>query len=124
MVVCNLGNFLKVQNNIVWITDALDIDGLSLIVNGRGKVDRLRTAYKLGRHAEAGKEHVQLVVCTAVQMRAGHDVVTRPGQACQGQILCGLARRGRKAGDATLESRNAFLKDIHGRLPIAVSATL
>ena len=122
MVMGNLGNFLKVRYNIVWITNALDIDGFRFIVNGCGKVGRLHAAYELGRHTEAGEEHAQLVVCTAVQMRAGHDIVPRPGRTGQCQILCRLARGGSEPGDATLESRNAFLKDVYGRLTFAVLA--
>lgn len=92
MIVGNLGNFLKVGNNVVRVAYALDIDSPRLIINRSGKFFRLSTADKPSRHSEPGKKHVQLIIRAPIQMRTGHDVITRPCEVGNGQELRGLAR--------------------------------
>lgn len=68
VVVGNLGNGLEIGNEVVWITDALNIDGLGVLVDGGSKILWLDALDELGLDVEAREEHAELVVCATIQM--------------------------------------------------------
>lgn len=66
MVVSNLCNGLKVRDIVLRISDALDVDGLRLLVNRLGKILGLVSVHKLGVYAQSREEDLQLVVGSAI----------------------------------------------------------
>lgn len=66
MVVSNLCNGLKVRDIVLRISDALDVDGLRLLVNRLGKILGLVSVDKLGVYAQSREEDLQLVVGSAI----------------------------------------------------------
>lgn len=112
LLVRNLGNSLEVRDVVLWVPDALDVDGLGLVVNGGGDILDTVAVDELGVDAEAGEEDLELVVGAAVQQRGGDDVVASVREGVDGDELGGLARGGGKGRDAALECGDALLKDI------------
>lgn len=66
MVMCNLGNCLKVRDKEIWVANALDVNGFRILVNGRSEISWFHALNKLGCDVEAGKEAGKLGVCAAV----------------------------------------------------------
>ena len=116
LVVSDLGNSLKVGHVVARVTDALDVDGLGLVVNGGGNVLGLVAVDKLGGDAQAREEHLELVVGAAVEVGRGDNVVAGLGNSGNGDELRCLARRGGKGSNSSLESGDALLKDVVGGL--------
>jgi hypothetical protein len=113
-VVGDLGNGLKLGHVVARVADALNVDGLGLVVDGGGNVLGLVALDELGRDAEAREEHLELVVGATVQVRGRDDVVARVRQRRDGHELGGLAGRGGHGSNATLESGDSLLEDVDG----------
>lgn len=77
----NLGNGLDIRDVVSWVSNALDIDSLGLVVNGGSNVLRVLTVDELGLDAQAREEDFELVVGAAIQVRGGDDVVAGLGQS-------------------------------------------
>lgn len=121
LLVSDLGNGLKVGHIVARVTDALDVDGLGFVVNGSGNVLGLVAVDELGGDAQAGEEHLELVVGAAVEVGRGDNVVAGLGKSGNGNELGCLARRGGKGSNSSLKSSNALLKDVVGGLFARVS---
>lgn len=119
LLVGNLGNGLEIRDVVPGVADALEVDGLCLVVNGGGNVLGLVAVDKLGLDAQAGEEDLELVVGAAVEVRGGDDVVAGVGEGVDGDELGGLARGGGEGSGASLESGYPLFKDIDRRLSCA-----
>lgn len=108
----NLGNGLEVRDVVLGVTNALDVDSLSLVVNGSTNVLGLVAVDKLGLNAQAGQEDLELVVGAAVEVGGGHDVVAGVGEGIDGDELGRLAGRGGEASNTTLQGSYPLLEDI------------
>ena len=97
----DLGNGLEIGDVISRVADALDIDGLGLVVDGGGEVLGLIADDKLGLDAQTGEEDLKLVVGAAVQVGCGDDVVARVGKGGDGHELGCLPRSGGDSSDAS-----------------------
>ncbi len=64
----NLGNRLQVGDVVLGVSDALDVNGLGLVVNRSGDVFWLIAVDELCVDTEAGKENLELVVCASVEV--------------------------------------------------------
>ena len=116
MIMGNLGNGLEVWDVVLWISNALNVHGLCLVVNCRGEVLRLVSVDKLGGYAQSREEDLQLVVGSAVEVAGGHDVVSGVREGCNGHELSCLAGRGSHRRNSALQSCDSLLEDIDGRL--------
>lgn len=123
LLVRDLGNGLKVGHVVLGVSNALDVDGLGLVVDGGGDVLDAVAVDELGVDAEAGQEHLELVVGAAVQKRGGDDVVASVGEGVDGDELGGLAGGGGQGRDTTLERGDALLEDVDRRLRAVASVT-
>lgn len=112
----DLGNSLEVGNVVPRVTDALDIDGLGLFVNGSGNVLGLVAVDKFGLDTETGEEDLELVVGATVKVGGRHDVVAGVGKGVDRDELRGLARGGGEGSDTALESGYPLLEDVDGGL--------
>lgn len=112
----SLGDGLKIRYIIPRVTDAFDVDGLGAVVDGGGEVLGRVTLDELGLDAEAGQQHLELVVGAAVQVRRRDDVVAGARERRDGHELRGLAGRRRERRHAALEGCDALLEDIDRRL--------
>jgi hypothetical protein len=110
----HLGDGLELGHVVARVADALDVDGLGLVVDGGGDVLGPVAVDELGGDAEAREEHLELVVCAAVQVRRRHDVVARVRQRGDGHELRRLPGRGGHGGDTALERRDPLLEDVDG----------
>ncbi|KAB8760612.1 hypothetical protein FH972_026604 [Carpinus fangiana] len=108
------GNLLKVGHVVARVADALEVDGLGLVVDELGKVVGVVAVDKLGLDAEARQEDLELVVGAAVQVAGGDDVVAGVGEGGDGHELGRLARRGGNGGGTTLERGDALLQHVDG----------
>lgn len=96
----DLGDAFKVRHDIIRVTHALDINSTSLVINSSSIVLKLSASHKLGLDTKPGEQHVELVVCATVQMRAGHNVITSLGESGDGEELSSLTRRSGSSGNA------------------------
>lgn len=112
----HLGNGLEVGDVVPGVSDALDVDGLCLVVNGSSQVLGLVAVDKLCLDSQAREEDLELVVGAAVEVRGGHDVVAGVSEGVDGDELGGLARRGGQRSHATLESCYPLLENVDGRV--------
>jgi hypothetical protein len=112
----NLGNSLQVRNVVLGVTNALEVDGLCLVVDGSSNVLGLVAVDKLGLDAQTGEEDLELVVGAAVEVGGGDDVVAGVGQSVDGDELGGLAGGGGESSSTALESGYSLFKDIDRRL--------
>lgn len=87
----NLGNGLDIWDVISWVSNALDIDCLGLVVNSGSDVLGVLAVDELGVDAQAREEDLELVVGAAIQVRGGDDVVTGLGQSRNCDELGSLA---------------------------------
>lgn len=71
----HLGNGLEIWHVVARVADALDVDGLGLVVDGGGNLVGVVAVDKFGLDAQTGKKHFELVVCAAVQVGCRYDVV-------------------------------------------------
>jgi hypothetical protein len=110
----DLGDGLELGHVVARVADALNVDGLGLVVDGGRNVLGLVAVDELGGDAEARKQHLELVVRAAVEVGRRHDVVARVRQRRNGHELRGLPGRGSDGSHAALERRDSLLKDIDG----------
>ena len=68
MFVGDLGNSLNIRNVVPRVANALNVDGLGLVVDGGGNVLGLVAVDELGLDPEAGKEDLELVVGATVEV--------------------------------------------------------
>ena len=108
----NLSNCFEIRYVVLGIADALNVDGLGLVVDGGGQLLGLVAIDKLGRDAQAGEDDLELVVGAAVEVRGRDDVVAGVCEGGDGEELGGLAGGGGKGSDTALEGSDALLKDI------------
>lgn len=112
----NLGNGLEIGHVVARVADALDVDGLGLVVDSGLNVLGLVTVHKLGVDSETRQEHLELVVSASVQVGSGYNVVAGVRERVDSDELGALARRSSESCDTTLECSNALFKDINGGL--------
>jgi hypothetical protein len=111
-VVGDLGDGLELGHVVARVTDALDVDSLGLVVDGGRDGLGAVAVDELGRDAEAGEEHLELVVRAAVEVGCRDDVVAAVGKRRDGHELRGLTGGGSHRSDTALESSDSLLKDI------------
>lgn len=116
MLVGDLGNGLEIGNVVPGVTNALDVDGLGLVVDEGGNVLGLITVGELGLDAKAGEQDLELVVGATVEVGGGDNVVAGVSEGSDGDELGSLARGGGNSGDTALKSSYPLLEDIDGRL--------
>lgn len=107
-----LGDGLEVGHVVPRVADALDVDGLGVVVDGGGEVLGRVALDELGLDAEAGQQHLELVVRAAVQVRRRDDVVAGARERRDRHELRGLAGRRRERRHAALEGCDPLLEDI------------
>lgn len=112
----DLGNGLEIRHVVARVADALDVDGLGLVVDGGGNLVGVVSVDKLGLDAQTREEDLELVVGAAVQVRRGDNVVTSVCESANGDELGSLAGRGSQGSDTTFQRSYALLKDIDSRL--------
>lgn len=78
----HLHDCVKVGYVVPWVTNALEIDSLCVVVDGLFEVFRFITCDKLGLDSESGKRDLQLIVGTSVEVGRADDVVARDCQSC------------------------------------------
>jgi hypothetical protein len=115
-VVGELVNDLQVRDVVAGVADALDVDGLGLLVDGGGDVLGAVALDELGLDAQAGEEDLELVVGAAVEVGGGDNVVASVSQGVDDNELGGLAGGGSEASDTALEGRYPLLEDVDGGL--------
>lgn len=116
LLVCSLGNGLKVRNIIAGVTNRLNVDSLGTVINGRSNILRLITLDKLGSNSQAREHNLELVVGATVQVAGGDDVVSGMGEGRDGHELGCLARGGSNGSNTTFQSCNALLEDVDCRV--------
>jgi hypothetical protein len=98
------------------VADGLEVDGLRLAVDRLLELFELGAVDELEVDAVLGQRVLEEVVCAAVQRRAGDDVVAGTGQVEDRESLGGLSGSDAQRRDATLESGDALLEDVRGRV--------
>lgn len=116
LVVGYLGNGLQVRYVVSRVADALEEDGLCVVVDGGGNVLGVVALDKLGGDAVALEGDLELVVGAAVEVRGGDDVVAGLGESSEGDELGCLARGGGQSSSAPFKGCYPLLKDIDGGL--------
>lgn len=91
LLVRNLGDRLQVGNVVLGVSDALDVDGLGLLVDRGGNVLDTVTVDELCVDAEAREEDLKLVVGAAVEEGGRDDVVAGVGESVDCDELRGLS---------------------------------
>lgn len=114
VLVGNVGNLLEVGDVVAGVANALNVDGLGLVVNDSGEVLGLVSRDEFGSDAEALKEDLELVVGTAVEVGGGNDVVTGVSKSGNGHKLSGHAGGGGNGSNTTLEGGDSLLEYIDG----------
>lgn len=66
----NLGNGRNVGDVVSGVTNALNVDSLSLVVDGGSNILRLVSVYELGFNTQSREENLELVVCATVPSQA------------------------------------------------------
>jgi hypothetical protein len=127
----NLCNCLNVRDVVSGISNALDIDGLGLGIDGLLQILGLVALDKLGVDPETRHEDFELVVASAVQIARADNVISCMSQRSDGHELSGLfsqldasqrpwrsylAGRGGDGSNTAFQSGNPLFKDIDSRL--------
>lgn len=115
-LVRDFNDSLEVRNVVLWVSNALQVDGLGLVVDELFETLRLVSADELSRDAEPREEDLELVVGAAIEVGSRNDVVSSSRERGDGHELSGLAGGCCDCGDATFESRYALLEDINSGL--------
>lgn len=87
IVVRNLRQCWEVGDDVLWVSNTLDVDRLRVLVDCSSKVCGVQAGHELGVDAELFQEDLELVVGPAVQIGACDDVVTRTGNVDEGHEL-------------------------------------
>jgi hypothetical protein len=88
----NLGDSLEVRNVIFWVSNALNIYRLGLVIDGRSEVLWLVSIDELCIYAESWEEDFQLVVGSSVEVGCRDNVVAGVCNCCNGHELGSLTR--------------------------------
>ena len=112
-IVCYLHNGLKVRDIVFRISDRLDIDCLRPVIDSSGDILWLIAVDEFRLDPETGKEDFELVVCAAVEVAGGDDVVPCVREGCNRHELRRLAGGGGNGGDTTFEGSDPFLENVH-----------
>jgi hypothetical protein len=86
----SLGDSLEVGNVIFWISNALNIYRLGLVIDGRSEVLWLVSVDELRIYAESWEEDFQLVVGSSVEVGCRDNVVAGVCNCCNGHELGSL----------------------------------
>lgn len=121
IVMGNLRNGFKIGDVVAGISDALNVNGLCLVVDELLKVFGLVTIDKLGVDAQARQCDLELIVSATVEVRGADDVVASVSKSSDGHELSSLARRGGNRGLTALKRGDSLLEGIDGRLCVHVS---
>lgn len=121
LLVRELSDGLDVRDVVPGVPDALDVDGLRLVVDGGGEVLGPVARDELGRDAEPRQQHLELVVGAAVQVRRRHDVVAALRQRRERQELRRVPGGRRDRRRAALERRDPLLEYGNRGLEFVVS---
>lgn len=114
LLVRHLDDGLKVRDVVARVADALNVNGLGLVVDGGGNVVGAVAVDELGRNAVPREQHLELVVGAAIQVGRRHDVVARVRERRDGDELRGLAGRCGHSRDAALKRGDSLLEDVDG----------
>lgn len=112
----HLGNGLQVRHVVSGIANALEVDGLCVVVDGGSNVLGVVALDKLGGDAIALECDLELVVGAAVEVGGGDDVVAGLGEGRQGEELSCLARGGGQRSNTPFQGCYPLLEDIDGGL--------
>lgn len=108
----DLGQTLKIRDVVLWVSDALDVDSLGILVNCGGEIGWVLSLDELGGDAESWEQDLQLVVCASVEVRGGDDVVSSMCERGNGHELSSLSGCCCDCCDTALEGCDSLLEDI------------
>lgn len=91
MSMCDLSYGLEVWDIILWVSNALKIYGLGVLVNCGSKILRLVSVDELGVDAQSREEDFQLVVGSTVKVGRGYNIVSSMCQCRNCHELSSLA---------------------------------
>lgn len=113
-----LCDLLQIRHIVPRVANALEINGLGIVINGGYELLGVVTVHKLAADAQPRKHDLELVVRASVQVARRDDVVTGLSKSSNCHELSGLAGRGGNRSNTTLESSHALLEYIHGGLVV------
>lgn len=108
----SLGDGLEIGDVVAGVADALNVDGLGLVIDGSDQVLGLVPDHELGVDSETREEDLELVVGAAVKVGCGDDVVANLGESGDGNELGRLAGSCRESGNTALQGCDSLLKYI------------
>lgn len=112
----HLGNSLKVRHVVAGVSDALEVDGLCLVIDGGLNGLGVVALDELCGDAVALECDLELVVGAAVEVGGGDNVVAGLGESSEGEELSGLTRGGGQSSNAPFKGCYPLLEDIDGGL--------
>src|SRR5690606_27665893 len=110
------GKSFKIGNAEAGVSDRLQIDCLCFFIDLLFETGRMVHIGEPRLHAQPLEGNLELIVGSAVQMGAGHEILTRLQNIVQGKQLCRLARSRSKSRNTAFQSRYPFFEDIGGRV--------
>lgn len=110
----HLDDGLEVRDVVARVADALNVHGLGLVVDGSRNVVGVVAVDELGLDAQAGEEHLELVVRAAVQVGGRNNVVAGMCQSKDGERLRRLATARGNSSYSALESSDPLLENVDG----------
>jgi hypothetical protein len=116
LLLTDLGDGLEVGDVVLGVSNALDVDGLGVVVDGSSDVLRLVAVYELGLDSQAREHDLELVVGSAVQVGGSDNVVAGVRKRGNGHELGALAGGGGDSCDSSLQRCNSLLENIDRRL--------
>ena len=112
-VMRHLAYSLKVWDVVSWVSDALQIYHLGLVVDQMLEIFRLVPIDEFGMDPQPGQENLELIVGPPVQIRSGYDVVAGMCECDNRHELSRLSRGCCHGGDAAFQRCDALLNHIH-----------
>lgn len=112
----DLGDGLEVGDVVARVADALDVDGLGLVVDQGGDLVWVVAVDEFSLDAEARQEDFELVVRATVEVGCGDDVVAGVGEGVDGDELRALAGGGSESSDTTFEGSDTLLEYVDSGL--------
>ena len=97
---------------ISWVAYALQVHTFGFVINKLLELFRLVTLHEFCGYTQSRECHLELVVCSSVEIRCRYDVVAGVSQRCNGHQLGGLARGGCNGSYSAFQGCDSFLKDI------------
>ena len=114
----HLAYSLKVRHVVSWVSNTFQIHRLRLVVDQALEVFRLVPIDEFGVDTQPGKENLELIVGSSVQIRRRHDVVTGMCECGDRHELSCLPRRGGDGCNAAFQSCNALFEYVDRRLTL------